>query len=216
MLSIFTGVLISAFQSVLTDEDFDLPSQPAIAARKGAEQFLASYATGSRQKREIESFAHTLTYTLQACFNNIKGSKSRKERICEQFYHTRCTADFAKNWEACLKVCGVDAIPTLYQHITDKVFNHLLKVNCPIKPTAEATQSQLLDYNEKNALRYVAGYVTRKIYRKLKNSKNLMKDELLLCLAEINDVDPNEMLSKTQVLFIGVANTELTTINCYN
>ena len=60
-------------------------------------------------------------------------------------------------------VCGVDAIPTLYQHITDKVFNHLLKVNCPIKPTAEATQSQLLDYNEKNALRYVAGYVTRKI-----------------------------------------------------
>ena len=62
-----------------------------IAARKCAEQFLASYDTGSRQKREIESFAHTLTYTLQACFNNIKGSKSRKEKICEQFYHTRCS-----------------------------------------------------------------------------------------------------------------------------
>ena len=92
--------------------------------------------------------------------------------------------------------CGCYPNP-VYQHITDKVFNHLLKVNCPIKSTAEATQSQLLDYNEKNALRYVAGYVTRKIYRKLKNSKNLMKDELLLCLAEINDVDPNEMLDES-------------------
>ena len=50
-----------------------------------------------------------------------------------------------------------------------------------------------LDYNEKNVLRYVGGYVTRRLYQKLENSKHIMKKELCLCLTEMNDVDSKDM-----------------------
>ena len=39
----------------------------------------------------------------------------------------------------------------------------------------------------------MGGYVTRKLYQKLKNSKHMMKKERCLCLTEMNDVDPKEM-----------------------
>ena len=96
-----------------------------------------------------------------------------------------------------MKSCGVvDPTPTLFQYITNKVFNHLITVNYP-KPTESSTVQQL-DYKERNALRYVAGYVTTTIYRRLKDSKHPLKDELLLCLAELNDVEPSEMENESK------------------
>ena len=50
-----------------------------------------------------------------------------------------------------------------------------------------------LDYNEKNALRYVGGYVTRRLHQKITKSKHELKKELCTCLTEMTDVDPDEM-----------------------
>ena len=83
--------------------------------------------------------------------------------------------------------------PTLLQHKTDTVFNHLITVNYPKSTGSSTVQPQQLDYKEKTALRYVAGYVTRTIYRRIKDSNHPIKDELLLCLSELNEVDPSEM-----------------------
>ena len=110
----FLDTLVKAFQSVLTDKDFDLPSQSAITAKKGAEQVLAI----STNQAEMAVFADQLQFTLQACFKDVKKMKDRKERMYEQLYQLRSTDEFGNNWEMFLRKCGVEVNPTLYQHIT--------------------------------------------------------------------------------------------------
>ena len=53
-----------------------------------------------------------------------------------------------------------------------------------------------LDYNEKNALRYVGGYVTRVLYQRLQESSHVMKKKF--CLTERNDVDPDDMVDESE------------------
>ena len=78
---------------------------------------------------------------------------------------------------------------TLYQHITDIVFNFLIKEHfISSEPTQAITSTPTLDYN----LRYITGYISRKLYRTLKDSSHKLKDKLCLCIAELNDVDPDE------------------------
>ena len=178
---------------MLTDEEFELLTPPAKAAKRGAAQVLA-WHTITSNKDWLSVFAYQLVSMLQSCFKEMKKQKNKREKMFEQLYLLRSTDEFEDKWVTFLKSCGVvDPTPTLFQYITDKVFNHLITVNYP-KPTESSTvQVQQLDYKERNALRHVAGYVTRTIYRRLKDSKHPLKDELLLCLAELNDVDPSEM-----------------------
>ena len=120
--------------------------------------------------------------------------KKVKEKMWQQYYIHRSTEEFADNWGAFLKQSGAIPSQTLYQHVTDIVFNHLIKEHftTPSEPTQD-TCTPTLDYNEKNALCYISGYITRQAYCKFKDSKHELKDELCLCLAEMNDVDPDEM-----------------------
>ena len=61
--------------------------------------------------------------------------KVRKEKMWEQYYQLRSTNEFAHNWEAFLKQSGAVPSQTLYQHVTDIVFNHSIKelYYCTIK-----------------------------------------------------------------------------------
>ena len=187
----FIDVLIKAFQSVLTDESFDLPTSPAITARQSAESVL-TWGTQNHDKMTI--FAGQLMETLEICFTGHKKMKVRKEKMWEQYYQLRSTNEFAHNWEAFLKQSGAVPSQTLYQHVTDIVFNHSIKEHytAPSEPTP-STCTPTLDYNERNALRYISGYISRHVYRRLKDSRHKLKDELCFCIAEINDVDPDEM-----------------------
>ena len=185
-------VLVRAFESVMTDDSFQLASAPAISARKGAEQVLTWYPSN---KDKFASFGKCLFFTLEHCFiADNKKMRTRRERMWEKYYQLRSTDEFARNWETFLQLSGTEASPTLYQHITDLVFNHLISTtftSATCTPT-QATASEI-DYQEKNAIRYIAGYVSRSIYRKLTASAHRFKDELRLCLAELNDANPEDM-----------------------
>ena len=187
----FTGVLLKAFESILTDEAFDLPTAPATEARKSVERVLAWCA---KNETKTKVFAEELLATLESCFTNDKKIKVRKEKMWEKFYTLRSSKEYAESWASFLRCSAVQPSQTVYQHVTDIVFNHLIKEHFTTQPQAtKDTPIPSLDYNEKNALRYVCGYITRKIYQKLKDSSHKFKDELCLCLAEMNDVDPDEM-----------------------
>ena len=58
--------------------------------------------------------------------------------------------------------CETEASPTLYQHITDLLFNSISE-KFPVMSSSEAKKDEdiQLDYNERNA---VGGYVTRALY----------------------------------------------------
>ena len=185
------NILLVAFQSILSDPDFDVPSQPAIAARKSASLILLWCTT---HQDETSAFLSKLQIQLSTCFaSTAKKLSTRKERMWELFFKVRSSPSFEDMWKEFLIACGTDASSAVYQHVTDIIFKDLLTKQFPAMSTQEVEASVQLDYNEKNALRYVGGYVTRVLHQRLKKSKHEKKSELCTCLTEMNDVDGDEM-----------------------
>ena len=77
-LVLLAGVLKKAFQSVLTDEDFDLPSAPAIKARKSA-QCVLTWCTDNHPA--MSEFTQQLMCTLEVCFVEYKKQNVRRDKM---------------------------------------------------------------------------------------------------------------------------------------
>ena len=122
----FVDVLVGTIKSVLTDEAFEMPSPPATAARRNADIAIDWYASNHQP---MEEFAQQLFVTLE--FYGLKKNSSRKDRMWEQYYHQRSSDNFAKNWTSFLLMSGAKPFQTLYQHVTDIAFNHLITLHFP-------------------------------------------------------------------------------------
>ena len=124
-------------------------------------------------------------------------------------YHQLCTSDIFKcKWKEYLKSCvKASASPCFYQYVTNELFKELIKLEFPLPTTV--TQDIMLDHSttpsltqmEKNALRYVAGYVCRKVRDNLTkpSCKISNKHAMIQCLEEINgetneDCDTDEWI----------------------
>ena len=87
-------------------------------------------------------------------------------------------------------VAVVSPQPLFYQYVTDKAFQALIRDKFQSHTSITTTvDPKPLTYEESNALRYVAGYVCRKIRKKITTSKHAMKEKLLLCLMDMCDED---------------------------
>ena len=190
-------VLVTAFESVIimTYSNFHHHQPPR------REKELSRFSLGTHaNKHKMASFQKSLIFTLNHCFTNDKKMQTRREKMWEKYYQLRSTDEFALSWKTFLQLSGTEASPTLYQHITDLVLNHLISTNyttqVPASPT-EATASTI-DYKEIYAIRYIAGYISQSVYRKLNDSKHHLKDELCLCLAKLNDIYPEDMQDESK------------------
>ena len=110
------------------------------------------------------------------------------------FHQLRCSQSFRAMWNSFLtKTLAVDACPIFYQYITDTFFRNMIKQQFQLTNQEEQGGSdQALSYNEKNALRYAAGYVIRHLQKQVKRSAHPFKDELEFCLIELNETDNEE------------------------
>ena len=78
--------------------------------------------------------------------------------------------------------------PTFNQYITDHLFKELIETNFSIgeHSASEKTSTISLTFKEQNALRYVAGYVCRKVRNKLELSTYKRKDDMIFFLMEVS------------------------------
>ena len=77
--------------------------------------------------------------------------------------------------------------PIFHQFITEYLFKHTLKANFEVKEEEKChmLSNMSLDYDEKNCIRYLF----RAVQKKIKRSALHMKEELLLCMTELLEVD---------------------------
>ena len=81
------------------------------------------------------------------------------------------------------------ASPIFYQYITDDIFKKLVKQQYPLPATS---MDAPLDYQERNAVWYAAGYVVRHLHQHLERGSHQLKEELVLCLEEMCDDMDND------------------------
>ena len=75
-----------------------------------------------------------------------------------------------------------------YQHVTHEVLKALIKSKYPLLEKDGGDENEGLTREEENALRYVAGYVIRKLVKKVHSSSFVNKDDLIQCLHDMRDI----------------------------
>ena len=175
--------LINALHKVLEDETFDFASQPAKIAREAA-VLLLDWVKMPENFPMIANFSLTIHEQFKRCLKHLNIGSINRHKLWRSFFCVRSSEEFTKLWKDFLSKANVNETPTLYQHLTTLMFNE--EVTKAIKMETKSPHAiEPLNDNEKNALRYTAGYICRHLRKQLECSSHEMKEELVLCLMEM-------------------------------
>ena len=109
------------------------------------------------------------------------------------YHEIRSSPSFAEKWRSLFShSIHSSASQSLIQFLTDKVFQTLIRIEYQMLDVSEQESNSSLSFEECNALRYVAGYVSRKIKEKLESSSDDRKNDLVLSLMEITMGDEED------------------------
>ena len=123
-------------------------------------------------------------FSLQLSHSTAK----EREKMWGAYHRLRTADKFLDDWRVFLSTSiGCKALPSFYQFVTHNIFRKMIKVEYLVVENADASNespSRYLTHVEQNALRYVAGYVVRKLRNQLELSSHPQKDEMILLLME--------------------------------
>ena len=167
-------VFRSAITSVLRDDGLTVPTEGVKLCLKAANDFNDVFKEPSR---ECILFANKLVDQIKSLIDKRKAVN--KEKILTDFHKLRCSQCFENGWKSFLDTVKIQCNPLFYQHFTQEVFEKLLKLK--LNPASESfceeeVYTARLTSDEENAVRFVSGYVLRKIQDALK----LPDDQLVL------------------------------------
>ncbi len=188
-----TELLRAALSLVLKDEGFGLPSVPAERARKTAEN-LMEWTSDTDNKQVWGEFADELVLSLKGCFQmgQLRKVRKQRERMWERYHKLRSSELFKTRWAKFLESSvGCESCPIFFQFVSDAIMEMLIKGQFPVEDVHHKGEATL-DYEEKNALRYTAGYTLRALKKKINRSAHPLKKELGFCLMEMSEEDTGD------------------------
>ena len=184
----------AAVQTVTDDKSFSVPS-PANKKAVEAAASLIAWCDQPQNYNNLRRFSWILCIRLHACFSKKHSSMQlRKEKMWRAYHLLRTSLTFGNDWKIFLNsTVGLQAHPTFYQHVTSTIFKELTKNEFPLPPpNAVKHPNTPLTFEEKNALRFVAGHVCRKVRTRLEESSTLGKDEMIFCIMSFGGDEEDE------------------------
>jgi len=164
-------ILESVLLSVIDDDGFTLPTQQSKLCLEIACSLLESF-----RRRSPNSQTHSNWLVGQ--LNNVICKATRQgsyilneERLWSAYHQLSISRTFQQVWERFLSAEQLPNEPLLYQHITDKALELLLKNKLPSDDltTPEGSEDDLT-FEEQNAIQYIGGYVIHSLHQKTKDS----------------------------------------------
>ena len=181
-----SGVARMVLADVLTDEMFSVEAERASLMKEGASFLLENH------NDSCDEFAEGIQKSFKTIFSSVSAGsegKALREQLWCQFHSIRLTT-IPELWSALFESMDAPAKyktdPLLMQYCTTKLFEAAVKSKYPTV-TGDITEAPNLTVFEENALRYVAGFVTRSLLikaRKMPDS-NPMKSDTVVCLQEM-------------------------------
>ena len=138
---------------------------------------------------EANAFEEKLVKSFDSCFS-CKGKvyKKQRETMWSAYHNLRTSKVYQSLWsDFLLTKVGVTEVSVIFcQYIGDYVLKELAKICFPLSENKDITENHdALTYEERNGLRYAAGYVPRSLKKKLTKSAHPHKKDLLLCLPNL-------------------------------
>ena len=183
------SLVLESLSLVLSDAGFQLPSPKAAEALSTA-TLLVAWCQDKTNRQRFSTFSKWLVSSLKSSFRvSGRARRLRSEKMWEQYHQLRISKQFKEEWEKFMtESVGQHAKPTLYQYVSHRVFKKLLEVELEVGQHSRDTDTgkiQPITWEEENALRYVAGYVCRKVQSKIAKSKIENREEMVLCCMDL-------------------------------
>ena len=157
--------------SILNDELFMIPGEASELCVRMSKSLINSLSNPSQCSLQ---FATWLICGLQGIMDKCKRKSGifNQEKLWSTFQQTTLSSSFEEKWATYLMSVGLAEEPLFYQHITDKVFNLLIKQNVtiPDKESMLEEYEDLLTFEEENAVQYVSGYILQVLKRQMHDS----------------------------------------------
>ena len=174
-----------AVRSVLNHDSFRAPC-PSNKAAVSTASALSEWCDKGENHPCLYGYSRVLVVRLNACFSRKYTSlRLRREKMWRAYHRLRTSETFRQDWSRFLqRAVGHRAHPAFFQFVAHAIFEELIKVEYPLpEPTCSPEHpDRPLTFEERNALRYVAGYVCRKIREGLESSTCATKDEMICCI----------------------------------
>lgn len=190
-----------AVKKVVKDEDFKVPSDTARRAVETAEKLLEWVAVNDDNMKVFSNFSDKLVQVFEKCFVTRRSMKVEAECMWREFHVLRSSDNFKETWETFLhQSINHVASPAFFQFVSYEVFETMVKEKWEI-PSSVQNQASPMTVEEENALRYVSGYICRKVQTKIKASTLSHKDAMVLFLSELidNELDEEEQESENWI-----------------
>ena len=173
--------------SVLSDPAFSLPSQPASTTRKLAEHLSVWIPEHLEEARAFET---ELTRLLSECLKvgRARTQRAKRERMWSAYHTLRVSDTYRSEWNTFIISSGSTTSSFFCQHVGHYVFKQLVQRNHTLTETQQSSEPHFVPtYEEKNGIRYAAGWVTRALKKKLPKSSLPQRKDLQLCLWDLLD-----------------------------
>ena len=142
-------------------------------------------------EQTFSRFEAVVRAELQRCIYHsaveAKSLQSRKTDMIRKFHEVCTSVSFYHLWKE-LTVAAIRSAPepSFFQEATDRVFQEMITAAFPLKDVTINERSnpepENLTYEDANVVRYIAGYVCRKVWRNIDASSCSNKAQLLSCV----------------------------------
>ena len=159
------GLFRDGVQEVLSDDCFKISSPLANEVLKTAavvDKWCKEVGNGT----EADAFEEKLVKSFDSCFSySGKVYKKQRETMWSSYHSLRCSKTYETLWtDFLLNKVGVSEVSVIFcQSVGDYVLKELAKIHFPLSETEKVANYESLTYEEKNGLRYAAGYVPRSL-----------------------------------------------------
>ena len=160
----------------------------ATNARSSA-QLLLKWISDDKNSKKANEFATFLYTKLQGCFRHRSGCglQRQHELLCEQLFRLQSSVDFQSYWSKFLNEANITVCPIFFQSITEWMKDEIVKDHFPLLLNESTPLPAPLDSVEKGVIRYMAGYVVHTLKKKMKRVSFPKKDEVIMCLGELEE-----------------------------
>ena len=169
----------------MSDPSFHIPVEPAVTALSRAKSVL-EWISQEENQTIFSAFEDKIMSELRECIGvspeGVRSFRTKQMELCRSYHQLRISDEYITTWVVFLRQIKCNPVPTFYQEVTDILFEHILKSLYPLEMDTIPLDTEEITFEDANVVRYMAGYVCRKVNTKIANSPFLNKIVLQKCL----------------------------------
>ena len=151
---------------------------------------MFQWASETSNHQAFDTFDKSIQMHLHTCLpestSTIKSFQNQQMDMWRTYHTVRTSEQFVALWKELIgRVTSEPLEPAFFQDVTHWMFQAKVVAAFPLKESTPVPSDTHITYEDANIVRYISGYVCRKVRVKIEESSHSNKTELLRCLENL-------------------------------